>query len=422
MTDDALSAKQVEDSAGAEDWKVLGFGAEAWFAARSHAAGAALIRRIAGLAPDLNLRANGVHVRLGAPDSRLAAAEVAMAREISAAATECGLVADPALLQRVQLAVDAIDPAAIMPFWRTALGYDQVGDDDLIDPMRRDPALWFQHQNEPRPLRNRIHLDVSRAGPVTAPGGQEMYSGGHYSTLADAEGNELDVVPGGEPGGHRISAAPETSDWRILYGGMTFYPTTSDGQSAELASAVADLADEAGFPLLIDLRPGGVTIDTGKDEWEDERFEELARRVQAAARSRGLTADASRLRFVQFGIDAADIPAVRRFWQSALGYVEHACGDLYDPRRLGPPIFFQPIDTSEQDRRRQRNRIHVDVFVPHDQAQSRIDAALAAGGRIAYDAEAPEWWTIADPEGNEVDIAVSYGREELWAAKRGGAD
>ena len=80
------------------------------------------------------------------------------------------------------------------------------------------------------------------------------------------------------------------------------------------------------------------------------------------------------------------------------------------------------MDASEEDRRRQRNRIHVDLFVPDDQAQVRIDAALAAGGRIAYDDEAPEWWTLADPEGNEVDIAVSVGREELWQAAQKKAD
>ncbi|HZX54381.1 MAG TPA: VOC family protein, partial [Ilumatobacteraceae bacterium] len=62
-------------------------------------------------------------------------------------------------------------------------------------------------------------------------------------------------------------------------------------------------------------------------------------------------------------------------------------------------------------------RTHIDVFVPDDQAQARVAAALAAGGRVVYDAEAPEWWTIADPEGNEVDIAVAVGREELAAAR-----
>ena len=30
---------------------------------------------------------------------------------------------------------------------------------------------------------------------------------------------------------------------------------------------------------------------------------------------------------------------------------------------------------------------------------------LAAGGRIVYDGHAPDWWTLADPEGNEVDVA-----------------
>ena len=72
--------------------------------------------------------------------------------------------------------------------------------------------------------------------------------------------------------------------------------------------------------------------------------------------------------------------------------------------------------------RKQRNRIHVDVYVPDDQAGARVEAALAAGGRIVYDAEAPEWWTLADPEGNELDIAVTVGREEIWRASQADAD
>ena len=55
--------------------------------------------------------------------------------------------------------------------------------------------------------------------------------------------------------------------------------------------------------------------------------------------------------------------------------------------------------------RPQRNRIHIDVSVPRDQAETRIAAALAAGGRVVSDAHAPHWWTLADPEGNEADVA-----------------
>jgi 4a-hydroxytetrahydrobiopterin dehydratase len=55
--------------------------------------------------------------------------------------------------------------------------------------------------------------------------------------------------------------------------------------------------------------------------------------------------------------------------------------------------------------RPQRNRIHVDLYLPQDQAEARIAAAIETGGRIVNDAHAPLWWTLADPEGNEVDVA-----------------
>jgi 4a-hydroxytetrahydrobiopterin dehydratase len=37
--------------------------------------------------------------------------------------------------------------------------------------------------------------------------------------------------------------------------------------------------------------------------------------------------------------------------------------------------------------------------------QARIDAALAAGGQIVRD-NGPHWWTLADQEGNEADLAI----------------
>ena len=55
--------------------------------------------------------------------------------------------------------------------------------------------------------------------------------------------------------------------------------------------------------------------------------------------------------------------------------------------------------------------IHVVIWVPYEQAQARIAAALAAGGRIVRDAFAPSWWTLADAAGNEADIATTTGRD-----------
>lgn len=433
--DERLTAKQFQESGEVEDWRVLAFGASAWFDAPSHTAGAALVGRIADLAdstgrlPDVDLRARGVHVRIVSGSSGLTVADVATARGISAAARDLGLAADPSAVQAVQLAIDALDKPAVMGFWRAALGYEPSGEQDLVDAMRRDPAIWFQQQDQARPLRNRVHIDVARPQALTPAGASAIggrHIGGAYGVgFADAEGNEADVIPA-EPN-EEMGEAAETADWRAMFGGMTFYPIASPVRAAELAATVAGLADDAGLPLLIDLRPHGVTIDSGKDLWEEDGFGDLARRVQAAARAKGLTADTTRLRFVQIGIDAVDIPAVRGFWRAVLGYEndprsELGVTDIYDPRRLNLTILFQQMSASEEARRKQRNRIHVDVYVPDDQARARIDAALAAGGRIAYDAEAPEWWTLADPEGNEVDIAVSVGRAELWRASHADAD
>jgi hypothetical protein len=425
--DETSTTQQVQSTDGVDDWRALAIGASAWFAAPSQSAGADLVRRIAVLAgtaqrmPDVDLRATGVHVRTADPT---------LAHAISSAAVELGLVADPAAVQSVQLVVDVLDTSAVIPFWQAALDYVPLGAADLVDPLRRDPAFSFEELDVPRPLRNRIHVDVSRPhalildGLATAKtvGGRETYVGEYYATVADAEGNEADfvaLVPIDE-----IDGGEATADWRSLFGVMTFYPVTSPTRAADLATEVAALADDAGMPLLVDLRPDGVTIDTGKDQGDDERFDGLARRVQAAARGMGLRADPSRLRFVQIGIDAVDIPAVRGFWRSVLGYeydLREGVTDIYDPRRLNLPIIFQQMSASEEDRRRQRNRIHVDVAVPHDQARVRVDRALAAGGRILKDDEAPHRWTLADPERNELDIVVTVGHatQPLGEARNG---
>jgi hypothetical protein len=160
-----------------------------------------------------------------------------------------------------------------------------------------------------------------------------------------------------------------------------------------------------------------VTVDGGKDQHDADGFVDLARAVQSAARGLGLAADADAVRDFQIGIDALDIPRVLAFWRAALGYVDDprpGLHDLYDPRRLNPPVFFQQMD----EPREQRNRIHVDLFVPADEAEARVRAVIAAGGRVVFDAEAPDWWTLADPEGNELDIAVTVGRAERAALQR----
>lgn len=390
-------------------------GVGTWFATTSHRAGAALIRRIVDLRagdlvtgsmqPNVDLRATGIQVWIPIPESgRWTTADLALAQAISAAARELSLTADPSVPQEMEWGIDTDDKPALLPFWQTLLGYEDTEYDDLLDPLRRDPRVWF-YPTAPRPLRDRIHFDVS----VPAEIAEERVSAAHRFgargdwgeagvLLTDREGNEVDYVPAGG-----LDDGPETADWRLPFGGMVFYPTRDFGQSAELADGVARVADEIGLPLMIDLRSAGVMIDTGKDQWEDRRFAETARRVQQLARNAGLTADPTRLRFVQVCIDAVDIPPVREFWRAVLGYrhdPREFVTDIYDPRRLNRPMIFQQMDPTDTARREQRNRIHLDLYLPDDQVAARREAALAAGGRYSRG----DGGTIADPEGNEVDI------------------
>ncbi|MGW7522583.1 VOC family protein [Streptomyces sp. NPDC054783] len=53
-----------------------------------------------------------------------------------------------------------------------------------------------------------------------------------------------------------------------------------------------------------------------------------------------------------------------------------------------------------------RNRVHIDVWVPYDQAGTRSAVAIAAGGRLVTDAHAPSYSVLADREGNEAQSLV----------------
>ena len=50
--------------------------------------------------------------------------------------------------------------------------------------------------------------------------------------------------------------------------------------------------------------------------------------------------------------------------------------------------------------------MHIDVSVPREQAEARLAAALAAGGRIVDESDAPSSWILADRAGNKVCIAA----------------
>ena len=381
------------------DWRLLDGVATAWFDAPSLVAGAELAGRILELSPEVvvDLRATGLRVRVHSDEQM---------EPVSAAARDLGLAADPAELQQLGVVVESANPSGVRRFWQRVLDYAPGEDGGLADPLRRDPALRIRPSAEPRPFRNRLHLDVVRPAEAVGRASPGAASGPFGVCHSDPDGNEVDLVPGAV-----LGEETGTADWQAVFSAMACYRTTSPTQQRELAAAAAALADDAGFPLLVDLRPGLVVLDSGKDQWEDDAhglgldFIDLAEILQGAARALGATADPGLPRFAQLFLDAADVAVVRAFWVAALGYGSDrrtGVSDIHDPRRLNPVLVFQELDASETERRRQRNRIHVELAVPSDLVQSRVATTLAAGGRLLDASEGR--WRVADPEGNELVV------------------
>ena len=199
-------------------------------------------------------------------------------------------------------------------------------------------------------------------------------------------------------------------DWRdVGLGACACFRTRSFAKGLALVDEIGRLAEAMNHHPDVDLQYGTVTVRlfTHDTLGLTDLDAQLARQISAAARALDIETDPANVQSVQLTMDALVTTDVRPFWRAVLDYKEEGDEDLIDPRGRGPSIWFQPMDAP----RPQRNRLHVDVFVPNDAAEARVAAALAAGGRLVDDSHAPEWWTLADAEGNEVDVATTFSRD-----------
>ena len=210
--------------------------------------------------------------------------------------------------------------------------------------------------------------------------------------------------------------AEGVGDWRVLgEGACAFFRTRSFAAAAQLVQAICDLAGVEDHQPDVDLRRDGVTVRliTITDDYYgmSTRDVDLARQISAVARDLGLSADASALQSLLVIPGATDTSEVMPFWRAVLGYEPRGDTpdeDLVDPHDRGPAFWFEPMREPRPDG---GGAIHVAIFVPHEQAEARVAAALAAGGRMVRDEFAPAWWTLADAAGNEADIATTMGRD-----------
>ncbi|TDC62099.1 VOC family protein [Streptomyces hainanensis] len=225
------------------------------------------------------------------------------------------------------------------------------------------------------------------------------------------------------PSRQEASDAVQDHGWRYVLGALqTSVPVGTLAQAISLAGdAVAACGDDADRHLRVDVRPDRAvfTLRSSDRATVTTRDIELARLISATADRSGFLpepgtgAGAPRsVQTLEIAVDALDIAGIRPFWKAVLGYVDEAGAGgpedpLVDPVGQGPAVWFQRMDRA----RPQRNRVHLDVSVPHDEAPRRIDVALAAGGRLVSAARAPAFWVLADPEGNEACVTTWQGRD-----------
>ena len=197
-------------------------------------------------------------------------------------------------------------------------------------------------------------------------------------------------------------AADGLDDWRLLFDGANAFYRLPMADGAALVATIGAIDGMADVEAAVDLRADGVFVRLSWYSGLTDQHIALAQQVSAAAHAAGATADPSRIQVVQIAVDAMSKPEVMEFWRAALDYRQIGPEDLVDPRGRGPQLWFQDMDVA----RTERNRIHIDVSLPSLTAEARVRAALAAGGTVRSEDHAPLWWGLADPEGNEVDIAA----------------
>jgi len=200
-------------------------------------------------------------------------------------------------------------------------------------------------------------------------------------------------------------------DWRKLAQGIHARFLTGDFVTGlTFVAAVTEAAETANhhpdvrltYPL-VDLTL--VSHDVGR---VTQRDIDLARRISEIAREQGIGAQPDAVTQLELALDTADLPGVGPFWAALLtGSPDSLTGDdVVDPTGRVPLLWFQRTDAHETP----RQRFHFDLWVPHDVAKERIAAAVAAGGRVVDDQEAPSFVVLADPEGNRVCVCTSLDR------------
>jgi 4a-hydroxytetrahydrobiopterin dehydratase len=207
-----------------------------------------------------------------------------------------------------------------------------------------------------------------------------------------------------EQGWREFLAAEGVGDWAVLHGGATaVFRVQSLGEAVRIADSIAQTPGIAGTGVLLTLSDQRVTVRLTRDLWVLESIHiERARAISAAAREHGAVPDRAAIQEVQLAIAAKPAAIDVGFWRAVLGYAPMADDNAVDPLGHGSTVWMQELEEVKS----LRHAMHIDVSVAREHVGARLEAAVAAGGRIVDESHAPSHWTLSDRAGNRVCICA----------------
>jgi 4a-hydroxytetrahydrobiopterin dehydratase len=196
--------------------------------------------------------------------------------------------------------------------------------------------------------------------------------------------------------------------WAYLLGGLqTRIHTKNFATGLSVVNAIGAAAEEMNHHPDLTLRYTHVDIRLTSHDVHavTDRDIRLARGISTIAGAAGVRLDSSHVSRLELALDTPARESILPFWAAVLA-MEHVSGpdfgdELRDPADGLPAVWFQTSGSEEP-----RQRWHLDMWVDPAQVQPRIDAALAAGGTLVSDEEAPSFWVLADPQGNRACLCT----------------
>ena len=210
----------------------------------------------------------------------------------------------------------------------------------------------------------------------------------------------------------QVMAEEGLQDWRFFLARLhARFRTGSFVKGLELVTRITEAAEVANHHPDVVLTYPQVDVDLSSHDvgGVTSRDLDLARRISAIAAELGVEATPREVSTLELALDVPDADEVKHFWRAVLDYQDHdTWPEVSDPGGRNNTLWFQeaPDATGEV-----QQRFHLDIVVPREVAEERLQAALDAGGTLVSDEAAPAFWVLADAHGNKVCICTADGRE-----------